>query len=88
MSIDWARAEAQNERKHWQEIDGLAYQRVFNLPTDFGPDDLPAEGDMLPGEDYALIGPFVEKNGISFRQQRGGAGQQLVLKGKKLATRS
>jgi hypothetical protein len=87
MSIDWLLVEDQNERKVWKEVDGTAYQRIYNMPTDSGTADLPEEGDMMPGEDYSMLGPFLERGGISFRQQKGGARQQAVMKFKLLATR-
>jgi len=80
-------AEDKPQRRTWQEADGTAYRRVYNVdPNDL--DALPSEGDPLPGETAALLGPFIERGGVTFQQQPRGAKQQLVLKAKLLTARS
>lgn len=75
------------KREQWQETDGTAYRRFYNVPSAIvAAGSLPAEGDVMPGSTAALLGPFIEKGGISFGKQRDGDNQQVILKCKLLAT--
>lgn len=73
------------KRRTWEEPDGTAYQRVYEMGRGGTP---PSEGDMMPGESSALLGPFIERGGISFGKQLGGGKQEVILKCKKLAVKS
>jgi len=76
------------QRKTWKESDGTAYRRVYKVSLDLVADGgLPVEGDPMPGESAALLGPFIEKGGISFGKMLGGGFQEVVLKCKKLLAR-
>jgi len=76
-------------RQTWQEADGTAYRRVYNVPE--GTVDaagLPVEGDAMPGESSTVLGPFIERGGISFGKQPSGAMRQVILKCRLLKARS
>ena len=65
-------------RATWRAAVGTMYRRTYNVdPADL--DALPAEGEVLPGETSALLGPFIVAGGIQFGQQRGAGGQTVTL---------
>lgn len=86
--MDLKHYEDRTQRRTWQEQDGTAYRRTYNVPADAASTLLPAEGDALPGETDSGLGPFVEKNGITFGQQKAGGMQEIILKGKLLKART
>jgi len=89
MGVRFQDCEDISRRKTWEERDGTAYQRTYNVPVELvGSGQLPEEGDPMPGEANALLGPFIEKDGISFGKSVQGNKQQVILKCKKLKARS
>lgn len=90
MPINLEEAEDDTRRQTYREPDGIAYVRVYNVdPRDAV--DLPEPGDPMPGYppaggDAALLGPFIERNGVRFGKQAEGGEQQVTIKSKLLAT--
>jgi hypothetical protein len=62
--------------------DGTVYRRVYVVPPDLA---LPEQGDPMPGETDALLGPFIEAGGISVRPK--GASLEVTLRCKLLQPR-
>ena len=88
MAHDLTKLEDKTLRQTWGEADGTAYRRTYNVPIDWiKAGELPDEGDPMPGEAAALLGPFIEKDGISFGKQVDGAHQQVIIKSKLLRAR-
>ncbi len=74
-------------RRFWTTQEGTFQERTYNLdPNDI--DQLPAEGDMLDGAVFALLGPFIVRNGITYGQQGGGASQAVRIQYLTLATQA
>lgn len=74
-------------RQTFSRSDGTIYVRVYNVdPQDIA--DVPSEGDPMPGEMAALLGPFIVRDGIRWGKQREGARQQLVITSKLLSPRT
>jgi hypothetical protein len=83
---DW---EDVNRRQTWEEADGTAYRRYYNVPVDvIGTSTLPIDGDALPGETSSLLGPFIVRGGIQYAQQPQGAKQLIIITGKLLKART
>ena len=74
-------------RRFWTTQEGTFQERVYNIdPNDI--DQMPTEGDMLDGASFSLLGPFIDRNGIAYGQQRGGADQAVRIRYLTVATRA
>jgi hypothetical protein len=68
--------EVLNRRQTIPQDDKTVYKRVYLVDKN-DLDNLPVEGDPLPGEADAVLGPFIMD--ISYGQQRGGAKQEVHI---------
>ena len=83
----WQDNEQEKLRRFWTTQEGTFQERVYNLdPNDI--DQLPSEGDMLDSAVFALLGPFIVRNGITYGQQREGAQQTVRIRYLTLATQA
>ncbi len=72
-------------RRFWTTQEGTFQERVYNIdPNDL--DQMPTEGDMLDDAAFAVLGPFIVRNGITYSQQRDGTNQEVRIRYLTLAT--
>jgi len=65
-------------RQTFPRSDGTVYVRVYNVDPQDVP-DLPVDGDPMPGEEAALLGPFIVRDGIRWGKQTHGGKQQVTI---------
>lgn len=61
----------------------IHYWRTYDPPSEAKEFEqsplMPTEGDMMPGEDYSVFGPFIAREGISWEKPKDGTRARLVL---------
>ncbi len=74
-------------RRFWTTQEGTFQERTYNIdPNDL--DQIPTEGDMLDSAVFALLGPYIDRNGITWSQQADGASQRVRIRYVTLATQA
>jgi hypothetical protein len=72
--------EDKTQRRTAFQLTAIKYRRVYNITPEMMESATGLiEGDPMPGETDAGLGPFIERGGIGWQKQGKGGAEQLVL---------